>query len=91
MWLLMEMSEKMRRHLPKEWERQAELARGNRFRVLGGAHGHPDIPRLEVIDPIFSTITANCNVAFCSHADGGNESMACLATFGEFTYPGFRF
>ena len=63
-----------------------ETARAaNGHRVLGGPHGHPDIPRLSMVDPIFSTITVNKNVPFVSHVDGGNESLACLATFGEFT------
>jgi hypothetical protein len=83
--LLIAMSERMRRYLPEEWERQAALARGNGHRVLGSMLGNPDIPRLSVEDPIFSTLTVNRNVPFVSHVDGGNESLACLATFGEFS------
>jgi len=85
MWLLVAMSERMRKYLPDEWQRQVTLARKNGFRVLGGPNGHPDIPRLEPVNPIFSTITLNKNVPFRSHADGGNKSMACLAAFGEFS------
>jgi hypothetical protein len=83
--LLIAMSERLRRYLPEEWAQQTELAKANGHRVLGSVLGHPDIPRLSVADPIFSTITVNKNVPFKSHVDGGNESMACLTTFGDFS------
>jgi hypothetical protein len=83
--LLMAMSERMKQHLPEDWKRQVETAKANGFRVLGGPHGHPDIPRWMMVNPIFSTLTVNRNVKFVSHVDDGNESLACLATFGEFT------
>ena len=83
--LLIAISERMRAYLPEEWERQVALAKKNGHRVLGSMLGNPDIPRLSDPDPIFSTITVNRNVPFKSHVDGGNESMACLATFGEFS------
>lgn len=83
--LLHAMSERMRRYIPEEWERQVKLAKKNGHRVLGSMLGNPDIPRLSVQDPIFSTLTVNRNVPFKSHVDGGNESLACLATFGDFS------
>ncbi len=82
--LLLEMSGRLRRHLPEEWEAQRELARANGWRVFGG-NPHPDMPALLPTHPIFSTVTLNRNVPFRSHADGGNESMACLTTFGKFS------
>lgn len=82
--LLGEMSSRLHRYLPEEWERQRELAQANGWRVFGG-NPHPDFPSFLPVDPIFSTVTINRNVPFLSHADGGNESMACLATFGEFS------
>jgi hypothetical protein len=84
-WLLGAMSERIHKHLPEDWKKQVETARANGFRVLGGPHGHPDIPHLMMPDPIFSTLTVNRNVKFRSHVDGGNESLSCLTTFGEFT------
>jgi len=83
--LLITMSGRMRRYLPQEWERQAALAKKNGHRVLGSMLGDPDIPRMCVENPIFSTLTVNRNVPFKSHVDGGNESLACLATFGDFS------
>lgn len=84
-WLLGAMSERMEKHLPEDWKKQVETARANGFRVLGGPHGDPDIPHLMMADPIFSMLTVNRNVKFISHVDGGNESLGCLTTFGEFT------
>lgn len=83
--LLIAMSERMRRYIPEEWDRQVNLAKKNGHRVMGSMLGDPDIPRLSVQDPIFSTLTVNRNVPFKSHVDGGNESLACLATFGDFS------
>jgi hypothetical protein len=83
--LLMAMSERMHKHLPEDWEKQAETARANGFRVLGGPHGHPDCPHWMMPDPIFSTLTVNRNVKFRSHVDDGNDSLSCLATLGLFT------
>jgi hypothetical protein len=90
-WLFMpvlwEMSNRFAKYLPDEWKQQAKVTRASGDQILGGMMGNPDLPRLGVVNPIFSSITINRNIQFESHEDKGNVegTLSCLATFGRFS------